>query len=180
MNQMQPPVQTVKSLIKAFAIALALAVILLITVVLPAEYGVDPTGLGEKLGLIALSDPSEEKKLVEPVLCDDNTSVKQDSVQIRVPAMSGVEYKFHMDKGATLEYSWKTNGANLYFDFHGEPQGDKTGYFKSYKESSSHMDSGAQTMPFVGSHGWYWKNESAKAIELTLKTKGVYQILGYR
>ena len=177
---MQPPVQTIKSLIKALLVAMAFAVVILITLVFPAEYGVDPTGLGKQFGLIALSETTEEKISVAPALSDGDILVKQDSVQIRVPAMSGVEYKFHMSKGAVLEYSWAANGAKLYFDFHGEPQGDKTGYFKSYKESTSGMDSGSQAMPFVGSHGWYWKNESAKAIELTLKTKGVYQILGYR
>lgn len=46
------------SLIKATAAALALAVVVLVTAVLPAEYGIDPTGLGTRLGLTALSGPA--------------------------------------------------------------------------------------------------------------------------
>ncbi|MCC2637440.1 MAG: hypothetical protein K0Q68_1159 [Moraxellaceae bacterium] len=46
------------SLIKATAVALAIATVVLVTAVLPAEYGIDPTGLGSRLGLTALSGPA--------------------------------------------------------------------------------------------------------------------------
>lgn len=63
-NQTQHPSK--KRLLKAMAIAVAVACILLSTIVLPAEYGIDPTGLGAKLGLvkpaesIALQSPAEK------------------------------------------------------------------------------------------------------------------------
>ena len=41
--------------------AFALAIVLLITIVLPAEYGRDPTGIGKRLGLTALHAGSEPK-----------------------------------------------------------------------------------------------------------------------
>jgi len=180
MNQTQAPVQSVKSLVKALIIAIVLALTILIVAVLPAEYAIDPTGLGEKLGLIELAAPAVKEKPVEIASCDEGVSVQEDRVEIIVPAMSGIEYKFHINKGEVIEYSWKTNGASLYFDFHGEPQGDTTGYFKSYKESIMSLDSGSQVLPFLGSHGWYWKNESSKAISVTLETKGIYKIIGFR
>jgi hypothetical protein len=40
---------------RASLVALAVAVALLITVVLPAEYGVDPLGIGGALGLLELA-----------------------------------------------------------------------------------------------------------------------------
>ena len=40
-----------KQLIKFTVLALVIALILLVTVILPAEYGVDPTGIGQTLGL---------------------------------------------------------------------------------------------------------------------------------
>jgi len=177
MNQIQTPVQSIKSLVVALVVSAALALTILIVAVLPAEYGVDPTGLGERLGLMALAEPANN---AEEVLSEDVLSVQQGTVEITVPAMSGIEYKFQIDKGMVLEYSWKTNGGSLYFDFHGEPQGDTTGYFKSYKESTLRMDSGSYTMPFTGSHGWYWKNDSPEPVTVYLETKGVYQILGLR
>ncbi len=177
MNQTQAPAQSIKSLVKALIIATVLALVLLIVAVLPAEYGIDPTGLGERLGLMALAEPADN---AEKVLSEDVLLVQQGTVEITVPAMSGIEYKFQIDKGMVLEYSWKTNGGSLYFDFHGEPQGDTTGYFKSYKESTLRMDKGSFTMPFTGSHGWYWKNENSKSMTVLLKTKGVYQVLGLK
>jgi len=68
----------------------------------------------------------------------------------------------------------------LYFDFHGEPKGDKTGYFKSLQEDTADQQQGALITTFAGSHGWYWKNETASPISLILKNKGDYQVLGFR
>lgn len=48
-----PPI---KRLLKATAIAIITASLLLITIVLPAEYSIDPTGIGAKLGLNKLGD----------------------------------------------------------------------------------------------------------------------------
>ena len=41
-------------LLRSTLLALAAATVLLLTTVLPAEYGLDPTGLGKKMGLTAL------------------------------------------------------------------------------------------------------------------------------
>ncbi|HEX5683190.1 MAG TPA: hypothetical protein VFY73_04060 [Ideonella sp.] len=42
-------------LLKATGVALVVASVLLVTAVLPAEYGIDPTGVGKRLGLLALA-----------------------------------------------------------------------------------------------------------------------------
>jgi len=101
----------------------------------------------------------------------------KDSVNISIPARGDKEYKFFIAKGATLEYTWQTNGEALFFDFHGEPAGDTTGYFKSFKRSTDSQSSGSLTTSFEGTHGWYWKNNTASPITITLKTKGEYQRL---
>ena len=43
---------------KKLGIAALVAIVLLVMVVLPAEYGIDPTGLGRWTGISKLSDPS--------------------------------------------------------------------------------------------------------------------------
>ena len=43
-------------LVRSTALAAASAVVLLLTVVLPAEYGVDPTGIGRLLGLTEMGE----------------------------------------------------------------------------------------------------------------------------
>lgn len=208
MNDINTPVPSLKSLIAATISATVLATAILITAVLPAEYGIDPTGLGKMMGLTALSaqakaanqpfaitcptlpqqvaeaSSQDQKQAVNTAAGSTTTTQKQtqprwqDSVKIRVPAGKGLEYKFHLVKGASLEYFWATDGAKLYFDFHGEPQGDKTGYFKSFKESTDNRSGGTLTAPFEGSHGWYWKNETSSPVTIILNTKGSYRILG--
>ena len=80
-----------------------------------------------------------------------------------------------------MRYLWSTkNGESLYFDFHGEPQGDTTGYFESYTVSDAKSASGSFTATFAGSHGWYWKNERKTDVVVTLKTKGNYRIIGIK
>jgi len=179
MNETEHPIQSPKTLLKAVLAAIILAIAILMLAVLPAEYGIDPTGLGKKMGLTALA-PDENNSEVENIVSCEGASEQNDTVEITVPAMSGLEYKFHMQKGTTLAFDWRTDGAALFFDFHGEPQGDKTGYFKSYEEATKSKSTGTQIIPFTGSHGWYWKNESSSPITLVLNTKGEYQVLGRR
>jgi len=197
MTQINPPVQSLKSLIIASAFALLLAAIILLSAVLPAEYGIDPTGIGKMMGLSALSEPTKDGNKALAIICPvlppqtinqaagstepipkEPLPQWQDSVKIIVPAGEGLEYKFHLVKGATLDYSWTTDGAKLYFDFHGEPKGDKTGYFKSFKVSSDNQSTGTLTAPFEGPHGWYWENKTRSPVAIILNTKGSYRILG--
>jgi hypothetical protein len=102
----------------------------------------------------------------------------KDTVVITIPPKKGLEYKFYILKGEKFEFIWKTEGAELYFDFHGEPEGDKTGYFKSFKVSTQNKSSGTLLVPFTGSHGWYWQNKTSQSINITLKTRGSYKTLG--
>lgn len=49
------PLPSTRSLLKSTALAIAVASVILVTTVLPAEYGIDPTGIGARLGLGALN-----------------------------------------------------------------------------------------------------------------------------
>ncbi len=99
---------------------------------------------------------------------------RSDTVTIEIPVRKGLEYKLLMEKYAHLEYEWSTDGEELYFDFHGEPRGDTTGYFESFAETTSNNMKGSLTTPFAGSHGWYWKNETDAPVIVTLSIKGNY------
>jgi hypothetical protein len=98
----------------------------------------------------------------------------KDTISIIIPARGGKEYKLQVLNNATFEYSWETDGSELFYDFHGEPKGDTTGYFKSYKESTDKQSSGSLTTTFEGVHGWYWKNSTSVPVTVTLKVKGNY------
>ena len=178
---MQHTVST-KTLVKASIAATVVAAIALVTFILPAEYNIDPTGIGQKLGLTTLAQANESDVVVSTNNADTNTSGSQEfkTIEVVVPAGRGVEYKFAMQQYAKMTYEWLTDGEALYFDLHGEPEGDTTGYFESYTIATSNEMKGSFTAPFAGSHGWYWKNKSDKPIAVQLLVKGEYQVIGLK
>ena len=49
---------------------------------------------------------------------------KVDAIDLTLSPGQGVEYKFRLDQGAVMIYSWKVmEGANVKFDFHTVPDG---------------------------------------------------------
>jgi hypothetical protein len=99
---------------------------------------------------------------------------------VTVPAGKGIEYKFQMAQYEKMTYEWITDGEPLYFDLHGEPQGDTTGYFESYAIATLSAMKGSFTSPFAGSHGWYWKNNSDKPVAIQLIVEGQYEVIGLK
>ncbi|MCF6203120.1 MAG: hypothetical protein L3J59_05530 [Methylococcaceae bacterium] len=172
------PQPSVKSLLIACFFSIIVAIIILLVAVLPAEFNIDPTGLGKKFGFTVLSQKENEAAKPSVVSCSDQPEWK-DTVLIKLPANSELEYKFSINKDDKFEFVWNTNdGTKLYFDFHGEPKGDTTGYFKSYKVTTDSQSSGSLTAPFTGVHGWYWKNKTNKDVTINLNTRGNYKIVG--
>jgi hypothetical protein len=51
-----PPKPDARKLVRSTAIAAVVASVLLVTVVLPAEYGIDPTRIGRVLGLTQMGE----------------------------------------------------------------------------------------------------------------------------
>ena len=100
-----------------------------------------------------------------------------ETISITIPAKGAKEYKFQVGKNAILNYTWKTDKGELFFDLHGEPQGDTTGYFKTFEKDTKAHASGSLTTIFTGTHGWYWKNSHAFPVVITLKVSGEYQRL---
>jgi hypothetical protein len=187
MSEQTQHIVPVTTLVKAFILALVLAALALVLVVLPAEYGIDPTGVGKALGFSQLNTASNEATvpkvtpLANPAEAagDNALDFATDEVTITVPAGKGLEYKFYLKQHANLTYHWQASGL-LYFDFHGEPEGDTTGYFESFTIATADEMKGSLTTPFAGSHGWYWKNSTNEAINITLNTQGHYKVIGLK
>lgn len=119
------------------------------------------------------SEPAEQMTKVNQA----PQSERKESITITIPVRGEREYKLQLAKGAIFEYAWKTDKGELFFDFHGEPKGDTTGYFKSFKKDTKSHASGSLTTIFEGTHGWYWKNGNAHPVVITLKVGGEYQRL---
>ena len=60
------PLPTKSELLRATGIALAVAIVILVTTILPAEYGVDPIGVGSGLGLDKLNVNSANTEEIVP------------------------------------------------------------------------------------------------------------------
>jgi hypothetical protein len=161
---------TTSSLLKYSLLSIIFAAIILLTIILPAEYNIDPTGIGKQLGLTVFSEVKTEPINNEPT----DIGLTTQTIEVIVPAGRGVEYKFIMAQFKKLEYEWTSKNTSLYFDLHGEPKGDTTGYFESYTIATSNEMKGSFTTPFAGSHGWYWKNTTETPITVKLIVKGEY------
>jgi len=178
MSEENLSIQSTRTLVKALLVAVVLATVIFVSFVLPAEYNIDPTGIGESLGLTVLAN-SQEQVLEFPDFSDD-PGYREDQTMITIPANSGLEYKFALPQYGKLIYEWSSGDNDLYFDLHGEPQGDTTGYFESFAAANGNEMKGSITVPFAGSHGWYWRNESDEDVVVHLKTEGNYEIIGLK
>jgi hypothetical protein len=92
-----------------------------------------------------------------------------------VAAGEGMEYKYRLDKGEALLYSWKAS-TPVNWEFHAEPDGAPRGYAQSYEKSQGSQASGTLTAPFPGIHGWYWENTTNQEITVTLTSAGYYNL----
>ena len=174
-----------KALAKATGIALLVALILLFTAVLPAEYGFDPLKTGAALRLTGIAQAGEVKGRAAPTPVPGQVSVytpqprtyKVDAQDFQLGPGEGVEMKYHMQKGAGMVYSWKANG-KLTFEFHGEPdQKPNKDYFESYElDDKTGKDSsyGSFTAPSTGIHGWFWQNKGDKDVQFRLTVAGFF------
>ena len=186
-QQVQPPSK--KAIAKATGIALAVALVLLFTAVLPAEYGIDPLGTGKALHLTDLAKATESKAESKPavgarpvaapagIYTAQPGNFKTDSEDLSLMPGEGVEIKYHMQKGAGMLYSWKAT-APVAFEFHGEPDNKPNkDYFESYElndQAGADHANGSFTAPSTGIHGWFWENKGKKEVQIHVVTAGFY------
>lgn len=169
----------------AFGAALLVAGIALVVAVLPAEFGVDPTGLGRRFGLIALADVKQQVAAFEATndrngaaqtVVPAEKALQHESVEFALAPGEFVEYKYRLDKGQSLVYSWQAS-ATVNVEFHAEPDGAPAGYAETYEKQTG-MTKAAGTLhaPFTGIHGWYWENTSTAPATVTLTSAGFYAL----
>ncbi|MGM0422541.1 MAG: transmembrane anchor protein [Pseudomonadota bacterium] len=180
---------TVK-LVKSTILAAVVAGVLLVTVVMPAEYGIDPTGIGKALGLKrmgeikdSLAHEAEEDALKEaeavatvepePQIVTEDVSIQSHEMTFTLAPDEGTEVKVTMAKGAKVEYVWETDGGKANFDVHGNSKEFKIDYHNYYKGSDVKRE-GTLEAAFNGGHGWFWRNRTKEPLAITIKTNGEY------
>ena len=169
----------------AVGIALLVAGIALVIAVLPAEFGVDPTGIGRRLGLLALADVKSQVTAFKQahdsgggasIVTATDRTLQQETVDFKLAPHEFVEYKYRLDKGQSLLYAWHATAA-VNLEFHAEPDGAPRGYAETYeKRSGVERASGTLVAPFAGIHGWYWENPTDREVTVTLTAAGFYNL----
>lgn len=152
-------------LFRATAVSVLVATIILFTLVLPAEYDLDPLGTGALLGLTGLSRSGPG------ALVDQPTALRQEQRVFVLSPFESVEYKYRLDAGAGLVFSWQAS-AEVVFDFHAEPDGAEEGYAESFEQGRDQARHGAYSAPFPGLHGWFWENRGTEVVTVTLNASG--------
>lgn len=183
-------------LIRSTAIAATSAVAILVTVVLPAEYNIDPTGIGGVLGLsemgeikAQLAEEAEADRLLE-IEAEEQSSLMNDIFGLFVGTAyaqeaeiwrdettftlapgDSAEWKLVMEEGQTVEYRMLVDGGRVNFDMHGHGGGNSVTYEKG---RGSTGDEGEIIAAFDGEHGWFWRNRDSQPATVTVQVRGEY------
>jgi hypothetical protein len=184
------------------ALALIIAAVVLVVAVLPAEYGIDPTGVGRLLGLDELRAPASRTIEVKDVI-GGNERVREveipafnEPVPLPNPAVHQAEDREIQTRTLTLTlkegqqteiktvlraskvilYHWQTDGGLVYSDLHGHDPAAGQEFFVRYREDQdgATQATGSLVAPFDGEHGWYWLNIHDGPVTITLTVTGFF------
>lgn len=184
-----------RALLRSTAVAALIAALVLVVAILPAEYGVDPTGAGRLLGLTQMGEVKAElardaartaaaeaggaAEAAALLAAPPRPADRADTTRVVLEPGEGREVKLVMRADATVDYSWSTDRGVVGYDLHGDPVGDGPagggGAAQSYKaDAGAWSDQGVLTAAFDGRHGWYWINAGDAPLTVTLRTEGAY------
>lgn len=170
-----------KDLALASVVALAVAGVLLVLVVLPAEHGIDPTGFGRLTGIDRLADDGNglDARAFNGTLSRVEASPpRNDTFTFQLGGLQDNEFKLHMLANQSIVYTWRSTGL-VEFDFHGDPdRPSRPGEFLSYEEAQGLGRSGSFQAPFDGRHGWYFQNIWDEDVTITIEVWGYYEVIG--
>lgn len=184
---------TSAQLVKSTVIAAASAAAILVAVVLPAEYGIDPTGAGRVLGLTEMGEiksqlyeeaeadrrmEAEQSSLLDDLLglfvgaaYAQEAPVWQDETTFTLQPGESAEWKMVMEKGAEADFQMIVEGGRVNFDLHGHGGGKSVTYARG---RGAEGGEGSLTADFAGEHGWFWRNRDSSPVTVTIRVRGDY------
>jgi hypothetical protein len=174
---MTPSGPSRRGILKAAAAAFLISAAVLVTTVLPAEYGVDPLGTGRALGLLDLYNAraTAGPPITPPAggpLFPQSTDFRVDSRELVVPSLGSIEFKYELATGASMTYAWRAN-APIDFDFHTEVAG-RPNASDTFERGEASEAQGFYTAPYDGIHGWYWENLNDTDVTVVLDAAGFF------
>jgi len=190
-----------RQLIKSTIVAIIAAAVILVTIVLPSEYAIDPTGVGKVLNLTEMGEikqqlhaeaEADRQLEMQMMETEDQSSGLLDGllglIVSSAHAQSGgdvwtdeqtytlvpgesIEIKLVMEEGAEAGFLWVAEGGVLNFDLHGDGSGKNISYEKGRGVPSQ---DGILKAAFSGNHGWFWRNRDKQDVKFTLSVRGAY------
>ena len=159
---------TTKTIFWASGAAAAIAALLAVTIVLPAEFGIDPLGTGRALGLSELADANGGP------LESSDTQYRQHNIEFILEPFQSLEYKYHISQGDSMNFAWRASG-ELIYDMHAEPEDMVSeADVPSYDKGSATNSRGSYHAEFNGIHGWFWENRGLEDVILNINAAGFF------
>lgn len=191
---------TLPQLRRSSLIAVIAAAVIGVTVVLPAEYAIDPTGLGGPTGLREMGEIKQQLaieaeqdhgdagerlspearsawllELVGGVLVSEANAQTApawtDEETFTLAPNEGYEIKLTMREGGVAEYEWTAAGGVVNYDLHAHAGGKDARYKRGRGQPG---DTGSFTAEFDGDHGWFFRNRDSQSVTVTLRVRGDY------
>ncbi|MGL5445944.1 MAG: transmembrane anchor protein [Rhabdaerophilum sp.] len=191
-------------LIKSTIIAFIVAIVLLFTVVLPAEHAIDPTGIGRMLKLTEMgeikkqlaAEAEADRKMDQQTQPEKKSglgffvaslfisSAHAQDLKVAQSAARSEELTISLKPGEGAEYKMTMKkGAKVNYVW--EVSGGKVNYDMhgtpwtkietSYKKDRGVAgDTGILEAKFDGTHGWFWRNRDKETVTIKLKVSGDY------
>jgi N-acetylglutamate synthase/N-acetylornithine aminotransferase len=86
---MKQDVVSTKTLVKSTIVATVMALIMVVCFILPAEFNIDPTHIGHKLGLTVLAHNGNEEEGTATTQTMNFSELAQDVIEVVVPVEIG-------------------------------------------------------------------------------------------
>ena len=155
------------SIVKATIVALIVAAVVLVVAVLPAEYGIDPTGAGRLLGLNALATGAGT------AIVSQEQPYNTDSTEFVLGSYETVSTSTACPPVQACSTAGKRRVRSS-TTFTPSPTAPRAGYAESFDQQTLPKAHGTYVATFPGIHGWYWENPGPGEIVIRLKTAGFY------
>ena len=172
-------------LIRNTGIAALIAIVLLLTIILPAEYDIDPTGVGSVLGIRGLSHQAavenvnaeiEESAMAaaSPLHINHQPPLKFVDVDLVLEPYGQGEFKLKMQANARLSYLWHSGTDLVYADLHGHTlvvgeDGEEEIVVRYLETQEGTGEAGQCDTPFGGDQGWYVLNLETRPINIRVQ-----------
>jgi len=203
-NPLRAELPSSRQLVRSTILAAISALVLLVAVVLPAEYGIDPTGIGRVLRMTEMGDV--KKQLAAEAAADAaatastapaqaigttpgmvSANAAQPPAAAVVATAPKIEWRDEMPvtltPGEGTEIKLKmVQGAKAQYSWvveggvvNFDTHGDASGKSISYEKGRGvASDEGVLEAAFTGNHGWYWRNRGKSNVKVILRTRGDY------